>query len=68
MILEGYDDTKSIIKVYDLRTNNEIISYDFPSLGHANDVTYNKNNNTGFKKQKNFKWIIKNDCKNCELW
>lgn len=46
IILEGYDDTKSIIKVYDLRTNNEIISYDFPSLGHANDVTYNKNNNT----------------------
>ena len=46
MVLEGYDNTKSIIKVYDLRTYEEIISYDFACLGHANDVTYNKNNNT----------------------
>lgn len=46
MILEGFDDTKSIIKVYDLNTFKEILSYDFESLGHANDVTYNKNDNT----------------------
>lgn len=45
MILEGYDDTKSIIKVYDLDTYQEIVSYNYGSLGHANDVTYNKNTN-----------------------
>ena len=45
MVLEGYDDTKSIIKVYDLNTYKEIISYNYKSLGHANDVTYNKKTN-----------------------
>ena len=45
MVLEGYDDTKSIIKVYDLNTYKEILSYDYGSLGHANDVTYNIKNN-----------------------
>lgn len=45
MVLEGYDDTKSIIKVYDLNTYEEVISYNYKSLGHANDVTYNKKTN-----------------------
>lgn len=45
MVLEGYDDTKSIIKVYDLNTYEEDISYDYKSLGHANDVTYNEKTN-----------------------
>lgn len=45
MVLEGYDDTKSIIKVYDLNTYKEVISYDYKSLGHANDVTYNEKTN-----------------------
>lgn len=45
MVLEGYDDTKSIIKVYDLNTYKEVISYNYKSLGHANDVTYNKKTN-----------------------
>lgn len=45
MILEGYDDTKAIIKVYDLDTFKEVKSYDYGSLGHSNDVTYNRKNN-----------------------
>lgn len=45
MVLEGYDDTKSIIKVYDLNSYKELLSYDYGRLGHANDVTYNNNNN-----------------------
>ena len=45
MVLEGYDDTKSIIKVYDLNTYEEDTSYDYKSLGHANDVTYNEKTN-----------------------
>ncbi len=45
MVLEGHDDTKSIIKVYDLNTYKEILSYEYGSLGHANDVTYNSKNN-----------------------
>lgn len=45
MVLEGYDDTKSIIKVFDLTSYKEILSYEAGCLGHANDVTYNKNNN-----------------------
>ena len=45
MVLEGYDDTKAIIKVYDLNNYKEITSYEYGSLGHANDVTYNSKNN-----------------------
>ena len=45
MVLEGHDDTKSIIKVFDLNNYNEILSYDYGSLGHANDVTYNSKTN-----------------------
>lgn len=45
MVLEGHNDTKSIIKVYDLNTYKEILSYEYGSLGHANDVTYNSKNN-----------------------
>ena len=45
MVLEGHDDTNSIIKVYDLNTYKEVLSYDYGSLGHANDVTYNSKNN-----------------------
>ncbi len=45
MVLEGHDDTKSIIKVYDLNTYQEVLSYEYGSLGHANDVTYNSKNN-----------------------
>lgn len=45
VVLEGYDDTKSIIKVFDLNTYKEILSYEYGSLGHANDVTYNSKNN-----------------------
>lgn len=44
MILNGFDDEKSMIKVYDLNTFKQLISYDYDSLGHANDVTYNSNN------------------------
>lgn len=46
MIIEGNDDTESIVKVYDLDNYKEIVSYSFGSLGHANDVTYNSKNNT----------------------
>ena len=42
MVLVGYEDTKSIIKVYDLNTYEEIKNVEFNSLGHANDITYNK--------------------------
>ncbi len=45
MVLEGHGNTKSIIKVYDLNNYKEILSYDYGSLGHANDVTYNSKNN-----------------------
>lgn len=45
LVLEGYDDTESIIKVFDLNTYKEVLSYYFGSLGHANDVAYNKNTN-----------------------
>lgn len=45
VVLEGYDDTKSIVKVYDLNTYKELVNYKYGSLGHANDVTYNKNTN-----------------------
>lgn len=45
IVLEGHGDTRSIIKVFDLNTYKEIISYDYGSLGHANDVTYNSKNN-----------------------
>lgn len=45
MILEGYNDTKAIIKVYDLDTFKEVKSYEYGSLGHSNDVTYNRKNN-----------------------
>ena len=45
VIMIGYDDTKSILKIYDLETMKEIQSIEANSLGHANDVTYNKNNN-----------------------
>lgn len=44
MVLNGFDDTKSMIKVYDLNTFKQIKSYEYASLGHANDVTYNINN------------------------
>ena len=45
VIMIGYNDTKSILKIYDLETMKEIQSIEANSLGHANDVTYNKNNN-----------------------
>ncbi len=45
MVLNGYDDQKSMIKVYDLETNKLVTSYDYSSLGHANDVTYNSRKN-----------------------
>lgn len=47
-VLVGYEDTSSIIKVYDLNTYEEIKSIEYTSLGHANDVTYNKNSNKIF--------------------
>lgn len=45
IILEGKDDTESIIKVYDLNNFKEVMNYKFGSLGHANDVTYNSKSN-----------------------
>lgn len=45
VVLIGNEDTTSIIKVYDLNTYEEILSYNYGSLGHANDVTYNSNTN-----------------------
>lgn len=45
MVMVGYDDTKSIVKVYDLDTNKLVHSLESNSLGHANDVTYNKKDN-----------------------
>lgn len=45
MVLDGYDDTKSIIKVYNLNNGKLIKSYEYGSLGHANDVTYNSKTN-----------------------
>lgn len=45
MVLNGYDDKVSKIIVYDLKNYNKIKEYDFGSLGHANDVTYNSKNN-----------------------
>ena len=45
MIMVGYEDSKSIINVYDLNTYKEIKSIQGNSLGHANDITYNKKNN-----------------------
>lgn len=44
MVLNGYDDQKSMIKVYNLNDYTLVSSYDYESLGHANDVTYNSNN------------------------
>lgn len=44
MILNGYDDMVSKIIVYDLDSYKMVKSYDFESLGHANDVTYNSKN------------------------
>lgn len=44
-VLVSKDDTKSIIKVFDLNAYNEVITITGGTLGHANDVTYNKNNN-----------------------
>lgn len=45
VIMTGYDDTKSILKVFDLDTMKEVKNIESNSLGHANDVTYNRNNN-----------------------
>lgn len=45
MVLDEYEDTKSIIKVYNLNDGKLIKSYEYGSLGHANDVTYNSKNN-----------------------
>lgn len=45
MVLVNSDDSRSIIKVFDLNNYKEILSYEYGSLGHANDTTYNKNNN-----------------------
>lgn len=45
VVLIGNEDTTSIIKVYDLNTYEEILSYNYSSLGHANDVTYNSKTN-----------------------
>lgn len=46
IVLNGYDDKVSKIIVYDLKTYKIIKEYDYSSLGHANDVTYNSKNNT----------------------
>ena len=45
MVLVESDDLSSIIQVYDLDTYELVKSYAYKSLGHANDVTYNKNTN-----------------------
>ena len=45
IVLTGYEDTKSIIKVYNLETLKEVKVIKGESVGHANDVTYNKSNN-----------------------
>lgn len=45
MVLDEYEDTKSIIKVFNLDNGKLVKTYDYGSLGHANDVTYNSNNN-----------------------
>lgn len=45
VILIGHEDTTSIIKVFDLNSYEEILSYNFGSLGHANDVAYNSKTN-----------------------
>ncbi len=45
MVMVGYNDSKSIIKVYDLDTKKEIRKIDGNSLGHANDITYNRKDN-----------------------
>ena len=44
-VLVNENDTESIIKVFDISTYEEIESFRGDSLGHANDVTYNKNAN-----------------------
>ena len=45
IVLVSNDDSRSIIKVYDLNNYKEILSYEYGSLGHANDVTYNSKTN-----------------------
>lgn len=44
-VLVGENDSKSIIKVFDLKTYEEIKEIKGSSLGHANDVTFNSKNN-----------------------
>ncbi len=39
------NDSKSRIKIFDLDTNKLIKSFDYTSLGHANDVAYNSKEN-----------------------
>lgn len=45
MILVNDDDTKSLLKVFDLVKMEEIYSTYYDSLGHANDITYNSKDN-----------------------
>lgn len=44
-VLISKDDSKSIIKVFDLNSYKEILTINGGSLGHANDVTYNSKKN-----------------------
>ena len=46
IILVDYDDSSSIIKVYNLDSHSSLKEFKFDSLGHANDVTYNNKSNT----------------------
>ena len=45
MILINDDESKSMIKVYDINNYNLVFSNTGSSLGHANDVTYNSKDN-----------------------
>ncbi len=45
IVLVDYNDSSSIIKVYNLDNFKLVKEYKFDSLGHANDVTYNSNTN-----------------------
>lgn len=45
IVLVNDDETKSLVKVFNLENMQEIYNLNFGSLGHANDVTYNKRTN-----------------------
>ncbi len=45
IVLSGFEDTKALIKVFDLNTYEEVMEIKNNKLGHANDVTYNSKTN-----------------------